>query len=276
MKSLKEKMSAGPVMGMTVYSGSPAIIEILGHWGYDFAFIDAEHTPMGIDRDMEKLIMAARLAEISPLVRIAFVDEAAIRKSFEMGAEGVIIPHVKTRVEAEICVRASRFPPQGRRGIDSTVRAARYGAKGYDHESYFRQCQNNLVIPMAEDFEFIDNIDAILSVPGLDVVNYGPADYALSTNRKTFYDMRHPETLRIQALIVEKARQRGIKVMSPVLPPTEENIAEAIRNGVDMLVVGSDMMHFNRSCAAVMEAVAKSGCGQAAAPLISPPAKTGD
>ncbi|MDR1518819.1 MAG: 2,4-dihydroxyhept-2-ene-1,7-dioic acid aldolase, partial [Planctomycetota bacterium] len=237
-KSLKEKMAEGPVFGMTLYGGSPAIVEILGHWGYDFAFLDAEHTPMGVDRDMEKLIMAARLAGISALVRIPDVNAASIRKSFEMGAEGVIIPHVKTKGEVEACVQAARFPPDGRRGFDSTVRAARYGAKGYGHDEYFRTCGNNLVIPMAEDFEFTDNIDDILDASGIDVINFGPSDYALSTNRKTFYDMRHPETQRIQALIVEKAHKKGIKVMSPVLPPTLEDIRSARRAGVDMMVVG--------------------------------------
>lgn len=82
--TLKEKLATRPVFGMTVYSGSTAVIESLGYWGYDFAFIDGEHTPMGIDRDMEKLVMAAQISGVSPLVRVAKVDAIEIRKAFEM------------------------------------------------------------------------------------------------------------------------------------------------------------------------------------------------
>jgi 4-hydroxy-2-oxoheptanedioate aldolase len=78
-KVLREKLEKRPVFGMTIYTGSIAIIEALGHWGFDFAFIDAEHTAMGIDRDMEKLIMAAQSTGVSPLVRVARIDEVEIR-----------------------------------------------------------------------------------------------------------------------------------------------------------------------------------------------------
>ena len=257
MKSLKEKMTTGPVVGMTLLSCVPAFVEILGYWGFDFVFLDAEHTTIGVDRDMEKLIMAARLVGISSIVRVPAVDEVAIRKCLEMGADGITIPHIKTVAEVETCVRAARFPPKGRRGMDAGVRAGRYGAKGYNHEVYFKECEDNLIIPMAEDFEFTDDIDNILDVPGIDAINYGPSDYGMSVNRMTFYDMQHPENRRIEKLIIEKAHARGLKVMSPVIPPTMENFLYAKEVGVDMMVAGTDIMQFNKACAGIMEEAVK-------------------
>lgn len=254
MKILKEKMAKRPVLGMTIYSGSPAVLDIIGRWGLDFAFIDAEHTSMGIDNDMEKLVMACKLSGVSPLVRVTRVDDIEIRKALEMGADGVIIPHVKTKEEAEGCVRAAKFPPKGRRGIDATVRAAQFGSKGFNYDDYLADADDCLVIPMAEDFEFMDNIDAIMDVPGLDVINFGPADYALSKCMKTFYNLAEPEIQKALKEIVEKSHKRGIKVMAPVIPPTADSLKAALDAGVDMLIMGSDMLNLNRACAAIMDA----------------------
>lgn len=106
---LKEKMAKGPVYGMTIYTGSPAVIEAAGQFGLDFVFIDAEHTGFEVGT-LKECIMAARLKAISPLVRVSRPDEIQIRKALELGAEGVIIPHVRNRADAEICVRGAKFP----------------------------------------------------------------------------------------------------------------------------------------------------------------------
>jgi len=251
--TLREKLKKRPVFGMTIYTGSTAIIETLGHWGFDFAFIDAEHTPMGIDRDMEKLVMAAQLAGVSPLVRVTRADEIEIRKAYEMGAEGVIIPHVRTKEEAATCVRGAKFPPRGRRGVDSSVRSARFGAKGFNWETYIDESNEGMVLPMAEDFEFMDNIDEILDVPGIDAINFGPADFASSKNMRTFYKLDDPVIQGALKEILAKSKKRGIHVMAPVIPPNAEKLKAAIDLGVDMLIMGSDMLNYNRACSSIME-----------------------
>ena len=77
---LKEKMAKGPVYGMTIYTGSPAVIEAAGQFGLDFVFIDAEHTGFEVGT-LKECIMAARLKAISPLVRVSRPDEIQIRKA---------------------------------------------------------------------------------------------------------------------------------------------------------------------------------------------------
>jgi 4-hydroxy-2-oxoheptanedioate aldolase len=254
--ALKEKLGKRPVFGMTVYSGSIAIIQSLGFWGFDFAFIDGEHTAMGIDQNMEKLVMAAQLSGISPLVRVSRVDEVEIRKALEMGADGVIIPHVRTKEEAETCVRGAKFPPKGRRGVDGSVKAARYGARGFNWEHYIQESNDNtMVLPMAEDFEFMDNIDAIMDVPGIDAINFGPADFASSKCLKTFYKLNEPTIQDALKEVLKKAKRRNIHVMAPVIPPNAERLKEAIDMGVDMLIMGNDMLNQNTACANIMDNV---------------------
>ena len=255
---LKKTMEKRPVFGMTVYTGSAPVIEALGNFGFDFAFIDAEHTPFAVT-DLEKCVMAARLSGVSPLVRVTKPDEIEIRKVFEMGAEGVIIPHVKDKGEAEVCVRSSRFVPNGRRGFDSTVRSANYGGAGYTADEYIENSQTTeLVIPMAEDYEFMDNIDEILSVKGIDAINFGPADFALSKNIRVFYKMDQPEIENALKIILEKTAPLNMPVMAPVIPPTMEKADVLIEKGVKMLIMGSDMYNFQSALGRIQsEAVEK-------------------
>ena len=90
---LKEVMKERPVFGVTIYSGCPQFIELLGYAGFDFAFIDAEHCPWE-PTALKDAVLAARTVGVSPLVRVTKPDMIEIRKALEMGAEGVIIPHV--------------------------------------------------------------------------------------------------------------------------------------------------------------------------------------
>lgn len=253
IKTLKEKMKKRPVFGMTIYSGSPAIIETVGYWGFDFVFIDGEHTALGMDRDMEKLVMAAQIAGISPLVRVSRVDAIEIRKALEMGAEGVIIPHILDKKDASDCVKWAKFPPYGRRGVDGNVRSAQYSAGNFSWDKYMEKSNDCLILPMAEDYEFMDNIDEIMDVKGIDGINFGPADYASSKCMKTFYKLDEPVIQEALRTIISKAKARGMYVMAPVVPPTPEKINEAIHMGANMLILGNDIFNQNKMCSSIME-----------------------
>ena len=245
--TLKEKMKKGPVFGMTCFTGSMSVIESIALSGLDFIYLDLEHTNWMLDGDFEKQIMAAKLHDIGILVRMADADEVAIRKVLEWGADGVVIPHCKTAEMARQAVEGAKFYPLGRRGGESCVRAAEFGYKDFDWNKYI-ESQNNdtLVIPMDEDFEFTDNIDEILSVEGIDDVNFGPVDYAVSKGLKIGYAMSDDVKKAFKTL-VGKAKEKGIGVLGPVVPPTKENIREAIADGYTMIILGNDMWHFQKA-----------------------------
>lgn len=250
--NLKEKMATRPVFGMACFTGVTCIIENIALSGLDFIYLDLEHTNWMLDGDFEKQIMAAKLHDISVLVRMADDDEVAIRKVLEWGADGVVIPHCKTAELARKCVEAAKFSPMGRRGGETNVRAAGFGYQDFDWNRYIeQQNRDTLVIPMDEDYEFTDNIDEILSVPGVDAVNFGPIDYAVSRNLKIGYAMGDEvkDAFRVQ---VEKAKAKGIGRLGPVVPPTEENVRQAIADGYNMLILGNDMWHFQKALKEMM------------------------
>lgn len=237
---IKKIMKERPVFGVTVYSNFPQIIECLAYYGFDFAFIDAEHCPWEVT-SLRESILSARFAGISPIVRVTKPDMIEIRKAFEMGAEGVIVPHIHNKEEAELCVKAGKFPPLGRRGFDMTVRSAHYGVNEDNFEYINHTLESEIIIPMAEDYEFMDNIDDILAVKGIDAINFGPADYSMSTNTPTFYDINGKDTDEVLSQISAKARGLGIGVMAPALPPSLENVERLIEKGVNMIILGSDI-----------------------------------
>lgn len=256
---LKEVMKQRPVFGMTIYSGCPQFVELLGYAGFDFAFIDAEHCPWETTA-LRDAVLAARSTGVSPLVRVTKPDMIEIRKALEMGAEGVIVPHVRTIEEMEICVKGAKFPPLGRRGFDVNVRAAQYGFDMGGVEFYEEANRTELVIPMAEDFEFSDQLDEMLAVPGVDAINFGPADFSMSLNCRnntsggnSFYDLNDSPADVAMKDIIAKARPKGIGVMAPAVPPTYENAKKLVDKGVNMVIMGNDFGNYGAALKTIRE-----------------------
>ena len=240
-------MKRGPVFGMACFTGTTCVIENIAMSGLDFIYLDLEHTNYMLDEAFEKQIMAAKLHDISVLVRMADDNEVAIRKVLEWGADGVVIPHCKTAEMARRSVEGAKFAPLGRRGGESNVRAAGFGYNNFDWNAYIeQQNRDTLVIPMDEDYEFTDNIDEILDVPGIDAVNFGPIDYAVSKQLKIGYTMGE-EVHEAYRTLVAKCRAKGLGVLGPVVPPTQENIKQAVADGYNMIILGNDMWHFQKA-----------------------------
>ena len=240
---LKSALAEGNVVcGIAVMSRSPIMVEILGYSGFDFCFIDTEHTPIGSDLTLEHLMRAAEASGIVPLVRVKENREHYIRNALEAGAQGVVIPHVATGEDAERAVSYARFPLRGIRGADPTVRSARYRCGEFNWEEFIRQSNEEaMVIPLLEDKEFLANLDEILSVEGIDAVCFGPTDYALSLGLNLLYDYNHPKLAEAFDAVVKGAGASGMPVLSAVNPPTVEQASKLTEQGVRFLLFGSDI-----------------------------------
>ena len=109
------------------------------------------------------------------------------------------------------------------------------------------ECHSNMkIIAKIENQEGVDNIDEILAVPGIDAVNFGPIDYAVSRQLKIGYSMGE-EVHDAFKVLVEKCKAKGLGVLGPVVPPTKENIDKAIADGYNMIILGNDMWHFQKA-----------------------------
>jgi 4-hydroxy-2-oxoheptanedioate aldolase len=177
---LKRKLAAGKrVCGVLVEFNCPDLVEIVGHLGYDFVFLDAQHC--GLNPETARgLIRAADATGMTSLVRMPKNDPTIILEYLEVGAGGIIVPNIRTRAETEAMVAATKYPPTGLRGGFGRSRASNYGITQSQVEYFTRANDEVLCIPLVEDQEALPNLAAICSTPGVDIVLSGPGDMALS------------------------------------------------------------------------------------------------
>lgn len=223
------------VFGTFMKLPCPQIVEILGLAGLDFAIFDTEHGPLTFE-SIEMLTQAAEVAGISPLVRVYENDPALISRALDLGAEGVLVPHMSTSDDAAQLVKASRFHPEGSRGICRYVRAARFSSM--DRHEYFRKAnQDTLVVAMIEGREGVANLDSILEVPGIDVVFVGP--YDLSQALGVPGEISNPIVTDAMSDIAGKAQAR--KVALGTFADDPETALHWARSGVQFIAVSVDV-----------------------------------
>jgi len=168
--------SGGTTCGAFLQLASHLSAEILSQAGFDWLIVDMEHAPVDIDSLIRQL--QAIDGNCVPFVRAPWNDPVAIKRILDAGAQGIVVPYVNSRAEAEAAVSACKFPPEGTRGAAMSPRAARFGAASPE---YFANANlNTVVIASVETAEAMHNLDEILEVKGLDGIFIGPMDLAVS------------------------------------------------------------------------------------------------
>lgn len=166
-----------PLLGTFLKTPTGHASEILGHAGFDFTVLDAEHAPFG-RLEIDTLMMASRAANIAAIVRVASPTADAMLAALDCGAAGVLVPHVASVEKAQQLVDACRYRA-GHRGFSNSPRAGNYGALGlWDHVDIGDKITT--AIAMIEDAEALDVIDDIVKVPGLDGVFIGRGDLTVA------------------------------------------------------------------------------------------------
>ncbi len=240
---LKEKLQKGQVViGTGVTIGHPDVTERLSRLGFDWLFIDSEHSPLGIET-MQMLMQAMNGSDCTPIIRPQWNDMVIIKRVLDIGAHGVLIPMVSTKEEAEYAVRACKYPPQGLRGC--APRRA-----GLFDPDYIKTANDEiLVIVQIETKTAVGNIDDILSVKGVDACCVGPLDLSLSFG---FYGPQWDNPQYIDAFdkVVAATRKWG-KTAGVVIP--QERVRWAIEKGFTLLSIGGDTGFLMQGAKAVLE-----------------------
>lgn len=235
---MKEVIERGETsLGTVFYSFSPALVEVAGFAGLDWCRIDNEHA-WRQDFHTESMIRAASNVGVSPLLRVDKGDLNLVRKGLEAGAEGIIVPHVKTEEEARAIVRAAKFPPVGERGYGSLCFSGGWGLKGGE-EWMDRSNRETLVIPMIEDVEAVERVEEIVGVEGVDGVLFGGSDYSVSAGLAPGPD--HPRVVEALRRTVASADEVDKFVLCTAGHPWEENVRRLTDLGVKGIEVGHDV-----------------------------------
>lgn len=233
-----------PFLGAFIQSASPEFLEASAYAGFRFAAIDLEHAPFGTET-LAQLVRAGQAAGLSVLARVSGLDPAQIKKSLDLGADGVIVPNVDTPEQAARAVALSRFTPLGVRGACPGVRANHYGAGGSEY--YETANRETVVIPLIESPLGVENFDAILAVPGISAVFLGPIDLSVAMGLKG--DVNDPRVQESLLSCVDKARAAGIPVGA--LSMDEAFIRTLFAHGLSFLAYGIDTLLLYRFCRAI-------------------------
>lgn len=231
---LKHALNAGtPVFGLINSVAAPLLVEMIGYAGYDFVIIDLEHTCMNLET-VEHALRAAECAGLTALVRVPAPDPQIIPRVLDAGAQGVVIPHVSSAKEARLAVSASRYHPLGSRGI-SGGRTTGFGSLGL--KDYFALANNEILVAvMIEDRAGVDAIDAILAVPGIDLVIEGAVD--LSQSFGVPGEPLHPDVQAALRHIAGRSRAAGVAFCA--VPRTDGQIEEWRQQSVNAFLIGDD------------------------------------
>lgn len=255
-KQFREKLRSGKVcLGTHSYSASPAIVEIIGHSGFDWVLVDCEHAPIGPYDTfaLENLLRAAETSGVVPLVRVPKNDPVMIMKVLDSGAAGIIVPHVNDKASAQLAVSATRYPPVGLRGTCPHVRSVKYYATRPRDEDYWRTANDEVtVVLLLEDRKAVDNIEEIVSVPGVDAVYLGTTDMAMDMG-----EFRHdaPRVKEAVAHVTKVARAHGVAVGQPFFYPNVGSAKALLDLGHTFLACTADLRIFGEACAQIITGV---------------------
>jgi 2-dehydro-3-deoxyglucarate aldolase len=235
---LRKRLQQGElVLGTILSLNSPAVAEILSQIGFDWLFIDAEHSTLD-PHDLQVLFQATGDA-IPCVVRIPALDEIAVKKTLDAGAAGLLVPQVHDAEQVEQLVKWGRYYPAGSRGL-GFGRAQGYGLNVGE---YLEKANDDILLSVqAESAEAVKNIESIVKVPGLDAVLIGP--YDLSASMGLPGQVNHPD---VQAAIRHAARacfEAGMPVgifglsAAAVRPYIEQGFCFVVC-GVDTILLGN-------------------------------------
>ena len=230
---LRARVRAGEVvLGAFIKTAHQAAGEVMGHAGLDFAIIDAEHSPFDLE-GIDRVVLGATSASLPCLVRPAGHPLSLIGQCLDLGAAGLLAPHVTSAASAQSLVAAMRYAG-GRRGFSPATRAGDYGAVDFAAYRALADAETSLWCQI-EDAAALPNLDAIAAVEGVDCLFIGRADLALSLG------VEGPGDAKMAAAIeaVAAAAKRAGKALGFYLGE-EAEIPALLALGASVLTVGAD------------------------------------
>lgn len=230
----KAALKAGqPQIGLWCSLTSSVAIESIADSGYDWLLIDTEHAPNELP-DVQGHLRAIAASPTNAIVRPAWNDAVLLKRLLDVGAQSVLVPFVQNAEEARRAVAATRYPPQGIRGVSVATRANGFGRI----KDYFARANNEIcVLVQVETRTALTEVEAIAAVDGVDGVFIGPSDLAA--------DMGHLGAsghAEVHATIADGiGRIRASGKAAGILAPVEADARKWLDMGCSFVAVGSDL-----------------------------------
>lgn len=240
---VRDRLAAGhTVLGSWITFRDPAVAEIMASAGFDWLTVDMEHSPITLT-EAQDLIRAISSCGVCALVRLSANDPTLAKRVMDAGADGVIVPMVNSVEEARTAVASVKYPPQGTRSV-GIARAQGYGP-GF--ESYVATSNaESLVLLQIEHIDAVSNLDAILSVPGIDGLMVGP--YDLSGSMGLTGQFSHPRVVEALDTVLTVARRHGVPAGLHVVSPETGKLLDQAGKGFRLLAYSVDFLLLGETC----------------------------
>ena len=241
--SLKTRLARHELtIGSWITLGHPSIAEIMAKAGFDWLVLDTEHSVLELS-EVQAIIQILDGQQCPAIVRLTSNHPDQIKRVMDAGASGIMVPMIKSAEDARAAVNAVYYPPEGTRGV-GLARAQGYGASFQAYRQWLRD--NAVVIAMIEHIQAIEDIDAILSTPGIDAYIIGPYDLSGSMGRPG--ELEHPD---VQAAI-RQILQAGIRHHKAggvhVIEPDPAMLQQRIEQGFTFLGYSLDIRMLDSLC----------------------------
>ncbi|HEY9357837.1 MAG TPA: HpcH/HpaI aldolase/citrate lyase family protein [Arthrobacter sp.] len=223
-----------PLAGMWVCSGSPLIAELCAGAGLDWLLVDAEHSPNGLESILAQL-QAIHGYPVQVMVRPPVNDTVVIKQYLDLGVQNLLVPMVNSVADAEAAVAATRYPPQGVRGVGSALaRAARWNRI----PDYLARASDTVSVTVQiESAAAVEAVADILAVEGVDAIFLGPSDLAASMG--VLGQQEHPEVRaaveRCLAAAKAAGKPAGVNAFNPA------TARAYMSSGASFVLVGADV-----------------------------------
>jgi len=252
--SLKNKLKNNELtLGSWITIGHTAIVDIMASAGFEWLVVDMEHT--SIDLSMaHNLIATIQANGMKALVRVSKNEEVIIKRILDMGADGIVVPMIKSKAEAIEAIEYAKYPPIGKRGV-GLFRAQQYGL-GFDE--YKKWVNEELVIiAQIEHIEAVNNIDEIISCDGIDGVIIGPYDLSGSMGYPGEYDRE--DVKEAIANVLSTCKEKGFPSGFHVIESDPTKLQERIKEGCTFLAYSLDFFFLGDSARNGMDIIKNKG-----------------
>ena len=207
--------------------------EVMAHQNWDSLTIDMQHGVVDYPNALQ-MLQAISTTDVVPMARVNWNEPGQIMKILDAGSYGVICPMVSNRKEAERFVKACMYPPKGYRSF-GPIRSLLYG--GPDYGKYAND--EILKFAMIETKEALDNLDPIMSTPGLNGIYIGPADLSLAIGEEPSFDKPEGDKVYDTIMkILEHAKKNNI--IAGIHNMKADYADKMIKKGFQLVTVGSD------------------------------------
>ena len=220
-----------PQIGLWCNFATYHTVELLSRSGFGWLLLDMEHAPSDM-HTLHQQLMAMVGGNSSAVVRPPWNDTVMIKRCLDIGAQTLLLPYVQTEAEASAAVAATRYPPDGVRGVAGSTRAAAYGrVKDYLNTAHNELC----LLVQLETRKSLDNLEAICNIDGIDGVFIGPNDLAADMGHRA--NIPHPEVQSAISDAIKRIRACG---KAPGILVGEADGQRMLDLGAVFVAVGSD------------------------------------